>query len=170
VISIYGGVLTATYWTLLYNGFVPYRKIQDGGALSLTIMIIGIIITFFIMFFMLLDTALGFTGVFTKENTSGIFTLYFLFPIVAIVIYVSLQTYLCISVIYDKRPLWFLYASLITFIAAEVILFIGNKAICIGLSTYLDGIFFSTLVVFMAIVFVEVFFESTSEDEFDFET
>jgi len=64
----------------------------------------------------------------------------------------------------------FLWPALVSFIVSQAFFYPANHTICVGLRSVLDGVFFSTIFVFIAVVLLELYFEASSRDgEVDFE-
>ncbi|EGE07353.1 hypothetical protein TEQG_06259, partial [Trichophyton equinum CBS 127.97] len=102
--------ICATAWLLLLNAIVGYQLIDDGTAVSLGLLVTSALILFVGTGYIALDTAFAWTGRFqsshrTPNQNIGLYILYLLFPLICIVGFFLLETFLVIKVLKEKRPM-----------------------------------------------------------------
>ena len=104
--------VTATTWILLMNGAVGFQLLDDGTFLSL-ILILGSAAALFVgTGYIALDTSFSWTGYWnstldpaTGDQAYALYTLFFLAPLVFIVVYFILEAVLVLRVLREKRPM-----------------------------------------------------------------
>jgi H+/Cl- antiporter ClcA len=92
------------------NGVVGYQLLDDGTPLSLGLLILSGGALFIGTAYIALDTGFSWTGHFDRSLTSpnrhiALYVLYLLFPLVCLVGFFILETYLVLRVLGEKRPM-----------------------------------------------------------------
>ncbi|EZF26063.1 hypothetical protein H112_01760 [Trichophyton rubrum D6] len=108
--------ICATAWLLLLNAIVGYQLIDDGTAVSLGLLVTSALILFVGTGYIALDTAFAWTDRFqsshrTPNQNIGLYILYLLFPLICIVGFFLLETFLVVKVLKEKRPMRKLLSS-----------------------------------------------------------
>jgi hypothetical protein len=108
--AIHLGAIAATSWVLLMNGVVGYQLLDDGTPLSLGLLILSGGALFIGTAYIALDTGFSWTGHFDRSLTLpnrhiALYVLYLLFPLVCLVGFFILETYLVLRVLGEKRPM-----------------------------------------------------------------
>lgn len=94
----------------MMNGAVGYQVLDDGTPLSLGLIFGSAAALFIGTGFIALDTGFSWTGYFDStliapNRSYSLYTLYQLVPLVFLVIYFLLETYLVLRVLGEKRPM-----------------------------------------------------------------
>lgn len=110
--AIHIAAVTSTTWILMINGAVGYQLLDDGTPLSLGLIFGSAAALFVGTGYIALDTGFSWTGFWdsTLDPTTGnrayaIYTLYLLVPLVFIVLYFLLETFLVLRVLGEFRPM-----------------------------------------------------------------
>lgn len=77
-----------------------------------------------------------------------------LFPVVCVAIYVVLQIVLVLRTLDDRWPLGDIIFGVGFFVAGIVLMFGFSDKICEGVKHYIDGTFFGTLCMLLAVMMV----------------
>jgi hypothetical protein len=114
--AIHLGAIAATLWVLLMNGVVGYQFLDDGTPLSLGLLLLTGGALFIGTGYIALDTGFSWTGKFDRSLTNpnrniGLYVLYLLFPLVCLVGFIVLETYLVLKVLGEMRPMSLFYLS-----------------------------------------------------------
>lgn len=108
--AVHIAAVVATAWVLLLNAFVGFQIMEDGTPLSMAL-IIGSSLAFIIgVGYIALDTAFSWTGYWddTLSNPNrayALYTLYFLAPLIFIVVYFVAEAFLVVAILGERRPL-----------------------------------------------------------------
>jgi hypothetical protein len=98
------GLITATFWCLLLNGFVGFQFIEDGSPLSLWSIRLSTLLVFLAAAFFAIATFLSKAG-FNPLQPIILWIILYIFNGAALVIYVVLQIILVINTLDDRWPL-----------------------------------------------------------------
>lgn len=98
------GLITATLWCLLLNGFVGFQWAEDGTPMSLWSIRISSAIIFAAVFLISIATFKSFPG-FSSTNPVALFTIYYVFNTAFLFIYIILQIILVLNTLDDRWPL-----------------------------------------------------------------
>lgn len=170
--AVHIGLIAGTFWALLINALVGYQIVEDGTFLSTWGTLISTLIVAGGTGYIAGDTAFSVTGYFNTTNPAtlknvALFTLYLVWPIIAIGLYVILETVIVVKFLGEKRPLLLLYLALVSFAIAQVFMFVVSHYICSGTNHDVDGSLFSTLFTLISVILIWMFWNSITEDEFD---
>lgn len=102
--------VVATTWILMMNGAVGYQVVDDGTPLSLGLIFGSAAALFVGTGYIALDTGFSWTGYWDStlvapNKSYSLYTLYQLVPLVFLVIYFLLETYLVLRVLGEKKPM-----------------------------------------------------------------
>ncbi|KAJ2091565.1 hypothetical protein IW140_000984 [Coemansia sp. RSA 1813] len=163
-------LVVAFFCILILFGSVGFQFMADGSFASiLTFVGVGIVI-FITMGFIAVDTAFGVSsGLQPKPSqpflSYGLFTIYLVFPLVAIVIFMVMQTIIVVKFLAVRRPLLWLLCAFICFAVAQALMFGASEKICTGSNSKIDGAFFATLLDTAALVCVYGFWSTITVDD-----
>lgn len=105
------GAITATFWVLLLNAIIGYQLLDDGTVLSVSLVAGSMLVVFVGTGFITMDSRMnGWTDTFLtlsgdEYRNYALYSLYLLFPIVAVAAYFILETVLVLHVLEEKRPI-----------------------------------------------------------------
>ncbi|KAJ2016540.1 hypothetical protein GGI06_003084 [Coemansia sp. S85] len=150
--------------------FVGFQIMADGSFASILSIVVSTAIVFIGFGFMAADTAFGISsGLKPKPSdpfySPGLFTMYLVFPLVALVVYITAQSIIVVKYLAVRLPLIWLFSSLVCFAVAQVLLFVASKKICTGSNGKIDGAFFATLLDSAAVFCIYGFWTSITEDD-----
>jgi len=165
--AILFGLVTATYWCLLVNGFVGFQFAEDGTALSLWSLRISSLVVFLISGFIAIGTFLSLATL-TPENAMGLWIIQFVFPLVCVAIYVVLQFVLVLRTLDDRWPIGDLIFGIGAYVVGLVILFGFSNDICDAVKHYIDGTFFGTVCTLLAVMMIYKYWDSITTEDLEF--
>lgn len=108
--AVHLAAIAATSWILLLNGIVGFQLIDDGTAISIGTILVTAGAIFIGTGYITLDTAFSFTHhfndsyVFPNRNI-GLYVLYQLLPLLCVVLFFLLETFLVLRVLGERRPM-----------------------------------------------------------------
>ncbi|KAJ2833331.1 hypothetical protein GGI24_000884 [Coemansia furcata] len=149
---------------------VRFQIMADGSFASILSIVVSTAIIFIGFGYMAADTAFGISsGLKPKPSdplySPGLFTMYLVFPLVALVVYITAQSIIVVKYLAVRLPLIWLFSSLVCFAVAQVLLFVASKKICTGSNSKIDGAFFATLLDSAAVFCIYGFWTSITEDD-----
>ena len=108
--AVHIAAIVATLWILMINGIVGYQLLDDGTAVSLGLILLSAAIVFIGTGYIALDTGLSWTGFWdsTLEGSNrsyALYTIYQLFPLVCLVVFFLLESYLVLRVLGERKPM-----------------------------------------------------------------
>jgi hypothetical protein len=94
----------------MLNGLVGYQLLDDGTPISIGLLLISAIIIFVGTGYIALDTGFSWTGYWDDtlagENQAyALYTLYQLVPLVFLVVFFCLETFLVLRVLGERKPM-----------------------------------------------------------------
>lgn len=105
-------MIVASAWILMLNGAVGYQLIDDGTFLSVALIIISAACFLIGVGYVALDVGLDWSGYWNDITTQrdpnrsyGLYTLYFLLPLLFLVIYFVLETIVVFGILGEKKPM-----------------------------------------------------------------
>ncbi|GAB5588229.1 Chitin synthase [Umbelopsis nana] len=149
--AVHIGLMSATFWCLLLNGFVGFQFAEDGTPWSLWSIRISSFVVFLIVGLISVATFNN-LGPFNYANPSILWVFYFIVNGAAFFVYVVLQIVLVANTLDDR---WFL----------GDILFV---AICDQVKHYVDGLFFGTICALLAVMMVYKYWDSITKEDLEF--
>ncbi|KAJ2798696.1 hypothetical protein H4R20_004728, partial [Coemansia guatemalensis] len=147
-----------------------FQLMADGSLKSMLSIILSSAIIFIAMGYIAADTAFGISNGLKPEVSDplyspGVFTIYLVFPLIAIVIFAVLQTIIVIRYLSARLPLVWLLSAFICFGLGQALMFAASKKMCQGTSNRIDGAFFATLLDTAAISCVYGFWSAITVDD-----
>jgi Chitin synthase export chaperone len=121
--------------------------------------------------FIAADTAFGWTTEFQSSDPTtlqniALYVLYLLLPLICIVGYFLLETYIVIKILGERRPLFLLTGAALAFAVSQIFNFVISVHICLGTNHKIDGSMFETLFVIISVALLWWFWISIVEGEY----
>ncbi|KAK9449777.1 chitin synthase III catalytic subunit [Limtongia smithiae] len=167
------GATCATAWLLVVNAIVAYQLLPDGGVLSVGLTVFSGLAFFIGTGYIALDSAFSWTGAFDSATGEpellrnyALYTVYLLWPIIAVVVYLILELNLVIGILHELRPMILLILSFFLFVVGQVFEFVVSKYICSDTSGKIDGSLFACLFTLFSFGSLWAFWVSITEDEY----
>jgi len=161
------GLITATFWCLLLNGFVGFQFAEDGTPLSLWSIRISSLVIFAAVFTLSVATFLNRAG-FSSLNPVALWIVLYVFNGAALVIYVVLQIVLVLNTLDDRWPLGDILFGISFYIIGQVTLYEFSVRICDTVKHYIDGLFFGTICTLLAVMMVYKYWDSITKEDLEF--
>ena len=180
----------------MLNGAVGYQLIDDGTFLSTALILISAGCFLIGTGYVALDVGFDWSGYWAvstvqgpPNRTYGLYTLYFLLPLVFLFVYFVLETIVVFGILKEKKPMsksWTLYeqagcwllttwkvfllSAVVLFAIGQVFDFVISVHICSGTNGKIDGSLFETLFTLLAVVMIWIFWSSITEDDWPEQT
>jgi hypothetical protein len=188
---VHVGLISATFWCLLLNGFVGFQFAEDGTPWSLWVRTknsffkqltsqyfftnstckksirISSFVVFLIVGFIAIATFNSY-GPFSYQNPAVLWVFYFIVNGIAFVVYVILQIILVVNTLDDRWPLGDILFGTAFFIIGQVIMYIFSVVICDQVKHYVDGLFFGTICSLLAVMMVYKYWDSITKEDLEF--
>ncbi|CAG8559315.1 4498_t:CDS:2 [Ambispora leptoticha] len=161
------GLITATFWCLLLNGFVGFQLAEDGTPLSLWSIRISSFVVFTAIFFLAIATFKNMAG-FNPLKPVALWIVLFVFNGVALAFYVVLQVILVLNTLDDRWPLGDIMFGVAFYVTGQVILYVFSVRICDAAKHYIDGLFFGTICSLLAVMMVYKYWDSITKEDLEF--
>ncbi|KAJ3053428.1 Chitin synthase, class 7, partial [Quaeritorhiza haematococci] len=161
------GLVMATLWCLLLNGFVGFQWAEDGTPLSLWSIRISSLVIFGITYFISIATFQQIGG-FSKTAPVPLFIVFFAFSVAFVAIYVLLQIVLVINTLDDRWPLGDILFGFTFFVAAQLFMYVFSSRICDMAKHYIDGMFFGAICTLLAVMMVYKYWDSITKEDLEF--
>ena len=117
------------------------------------------------------DTAFAWTSEFQSSNPAtlqnvALYVLYLLFPLICLVGYYCLEIYIVLKILGERRPLFILTASALSFAIGQIFDFVISVHICTSTDGKIDGSMFETFFVLISVILLWWFWISIVEGEY----
>ncbi|KAI1314995.1 Chitin synthase, class 7 [Mortierella claussenii] len=165
--GVHLGLISATFWCLLLNGFVGFQFAEDGTPLSLWSIRISSFVVFAAVTFLSIATFQG-LGPFSKLHPVALWVVFFIFNGAALLIYVILQIVLVVNTLDDRWPLGDIVFGIAFFATGQVILYVFSLDICNFAKHYIDGLFFGTIATLLSVMMVYKYWDSITKEDLEF--
>ncbi|KAF9364541.1 Chitin synthase, class 7 [Mortierella sp. NVP85] len=165
--GIHLGLISATFWCLLLNGFVGFQFAEDGTPLSLWSIRISSFVVFAAVAFLSIATFLN-KGPFDPLNPVALWVVFFIFNGAALLIYIILQIVLVVNTLDDRWPLGDIVFGVVFFATGQVILYVFSLDICNFAKHYIDGLFFGTIATLLSVMMVYKYWDSITKEDLEF--
>ncbi|KAF9417830.1 Chitin synthase, class 7 [Podila epigama] len=166
--GVHLGLISATFWCLLLNGFVGFQFAEDGTPLSLWSIRLSSLVVFAAVTFVSIATFLPSWSVFSAENPVALWVIFFVFNGAALLIYVILQIVLVVNTLDDRWPLGDIVFGIAFFATGQVILYVFSLDICNFAKHYIDGLFFGTICTLLSVMMVYKYWDSITKEDLEF--
>ncbi|ORZ33232.1 chitin synthase III catalytic subunit [Catenaria anguillulae PL171] len=165
--AVHMGLLTASFWVLLLNGFVGFQWTEDGTPLSLwTIRLSGALL-FTATFFIALATFNSWAP-FDSKSPTVLFLVFFVFNLAMLAIYLVLQVILVVNTLDNRWPLGDLFFGVLFFATGQVFVHLFSTSLCTTAKHYIDGLFFGATFSLLAVMMVYKYWDSITKDDLEF--
>lgn len=104
----------------------------------------------------------------SSAHPAGLWVLQFIFNLACVVIYVVAQLLLVLRTLDDRWPVADILFGTAFWIIGQVLLFAFSNPICEAVSHYLDGTFFNSLCMLLAVMMVYKFWDSITKEDLEF--
>ncbi|KAG9060901.1 Chitin synthase, class 7 [Linnemannia hyalina] len=165
--GVHLGLISATFWCLLLNGFVGFQFAEDGTPLSLWSIRLSSFVVFAAVTFVSIATFNGMSP-FDKKNPIALWIVFFIFNGAALLIYVILQIVLVVNTLDDRWPLGDIIFGIVFFATGQVILYVFSVQICNFAKHYIDGLFFGTIATLLSVMMVYKYWDSITKEDLEF--
>ncbi|KAL4900002.1 hypothetical protein BDW74DRAFT_104802 [Aspergillus multicolor] len=162
--------ITATCWILLLNALVGFQFLDDGTPASMGLLLVSGLVFFIGTGYIALDTAFDWTGEFATNRNDGyrniaLYVLYQLFPLVCLVAFFLLETFLVVRILGEFRPMLYLAAAGLLFAIGQIFNYVISTHLCQATNGKINGALFETLFTLFSVVMLWVFWSSITEDD-----
>ncbi|KAL2808187.1 chitin synthase III catalytic subunit [Aspergillus granulosus] len=167
--AVHIAAIAAASWVLFLNALVGFQFLDDGTPASIGLFLVSAGAIFVGTGYIALDTGFDWTGEF--ETTSpdyrniALYVLYQLFPLVCLVAFFLLETYLVIRVLGEFRPMLYLGSAAILFAIGQVFNYVISTHLCNATDGSINGALFETLFTVVSVVMLWAFWSSITEDD-----
>ncbi|KAH8556066.1 chitin synthase III catalytic subunit [Umbelopsis sp. PMI_123] len=165
--AVHVGLISATFWCLLLNGFVGFQFAEDGTPWSLWSIRISSLVVFILVGAIAIATFNEY-GPFSYTSPSVLWVFYFIINGIAFIVYVILQIILVVNTLDDRWPLGDILFGTAFFIIGQVIMYIFSVVICDQVKHYVDGLFFGTICTLLAVMMVYKYWDSITKEDLEF--
>ncbi|GAA5823031.1 hypothetical protein JCM5353_007864 [Sporobolomyces roseus] len=166
------GLLVGLFWVLVWVAFLSLQVVEDGTLLSLIPMFaIGTVLTVG-SGYIAADVGLTITDFFQSSppqqlHSVWLFVLTIIWPAAAAFIYFVIQAGVVVRVLREKKPLFTLLASAISFILAQAAYYALSHRICTGTNARIDGSWIATLLETVSIGLIFAAWQMVTEDDWE---
>ncbi|KAI7869955.1 chitin synthase III catalytic subunit [Spinellus fusiger] len=165
--AVHIGLISATFWCLLLNGFVGFQFAEDGTPLSLWSIRISSLLIFLLVGAISICTFKN-IGPFSYSKPGALWTFYFIINGAAFLIYVVSQVVLVVNTLDDRWPLGDILFGTFFFVIGQVLMYIFSVFICDQVKHYVDGLFFGTICTLLAVMMVYKYWDSITKEDLEF--
>lgn len=165
--SVYVGFKTAIFWCLLINGFVGFQFAEDGTPKSLWFLRLSSLLLFGVGLFVSLATFKGIAGMSPTKQT-GLWIVELIFPLACVLIYTVSQVLLVLRTLDDRWPLGDITFGLFFFASGLILMYGFGKEVCRAVKHYIDGTFFGSLCMLLAVMMVYKYWDSITKEDLEF--
>lgn len=175
VSSFYIAIDVSFYVILVYNAIVGFQIVEDGSKRSLCILLSGVVLVSSLVAMCCVYVGTSYYSQQMKSNTQFynpvLFVCVFVWPVVACLGYVLLQTMLIFRSLSTRKPLVYLYTSIGILIFSNVVTLIFNSKSCTSSRGKVDLSLLNQLAFLISSLLVYRYWDSITEDDtmdFDF--
>ncbi|KAI9138069.1 chitin synthase III catalytic subunit [Paraphysoderma sedebokerense] len=165
--AIHLGLITATIWCLLLNGFVAFQWIEDGTPLSLWSIRVSSAIICTATVFIALATFQNWSP-FSKEVPTALFILFFVFNGAMLCVYIILQIILVLNTLDNRWPLGDIFFGVLFFVTGQIFVHVFSISICNTSKHYIDGMFFGVTFTLLSVMMVYKYWDSITKEDLEF--
>ncbi|ORZ03450.1 chitin synthase III catalytic subunit [Syncephalastrum racemosum] len=161
------GLISATLWCLLLNGFVGFQFAEDGTPISLWSIRISSFVVFLTMGFIAMATFSN-LGPFNYESPMVMWIIYFFVNGAMVVIYAISQIILVVYTLDDQWPLGGIIFGALFFGIGQIMMYIFSVTICDQSKHFLDGLFFGSGCNLLAVMMIYKYWDSITKEDLEF--
>ncbi|GAA6062320.1 hypothetical protein JCM10212_006872 [Sporobolomyces blumeae] len=172
ITAVHTGLLVGLFWVLVWVAFLSLQIVEDGTLLSLIPMFaIGTILTVG-SGYIAADVGLTITSYFQSSpperlHSVWLFVLTIIWPAAAAAIYFVVQAGVVVRVLREKKPLFTLLISAVSFILAQAAYYALSHKICTGTNAKIDGAWIATLLETVSVVGIFAAWKMVTEDDWE---
>ncbi|KAL2863544.1 chitin synthase export chaperone [Aspergillus lucknowensis] len=168
--AVHVAAIAAVSWVLFLNAMVGFQLLDDGTPASIGLFLVSAAAIFVGTGYIALDTGFDWTGEFATNPSNeyrniALYVLYQLFPLLCLVAFFLLETYLVIRVLGELRPMLYLGAAAILFAIGQVFNYVVSVHLCNATDGKINGALFETLFTVISVVMLWIFWSSITEDD-----
>ncbi|KAL4918891.1 chitin synthase III catalytic subunit [Aspergillus aurantiobrunneus] len=168
--AVHIAAIAATCWILFLNALVGFQFLDDGTPASVALFSVSGGVIFVGTGYIALDTAFGWTDEFTTNPDNdyrniALYVLYQLFPLVCLVAFFLLETFLVVRILGEFRPMLYLTSAAILFAIGQIFNYVISTHLCNATSGKINGALFETLFTVISVVMLWIFWSSITEDD-----
>ncbi|KAK9763409.1 Chitin synthase, class 7 [Basidiobolus ranarum] len=167
-VAAHVGLMCASIWCLLMNGFVGFQIYEDGTALSLWLLRLSTLFVLGGVYFVAIATFKNITDFFGPTKQLALWIFYFAFNAAAILVYFVMQLVLVIKTLDDRWPLGDILFAFAFFVMGQLCLYVLSKDICVYVSHYIDGLFFGVLCSLLGVMMIYKYWDSITKEDLEF--
>lgn len=165
--AVHTGLVCATLWCLLLNGFVGFQFAEDGTAMSLWSIRLSSLIIWVLAFVVALFTFQN-TSPFSNTKPVALFCVQFVFNGACVLIYIILQIVLVLNTLDDRWPLGDILFGVVFFVVGQIAIYAFSIQICDTVKHYIDGLFFGTICTLLSVMMVYKYWDSITKEDLEF--
>ncbi|ORX53938.1 hypothetical protein DM01DRAFT_1335789 [Hesseltinella vesiculosa] len=165
--AIHMGLISATFWCLLLNGFVGFQFAEDGTPLSLWSIRISSFVIFLVVGAIAICTFKN-LGPFSYQSPGALWAFFFIINGVCFLVYVISQIILVVNTLDDRWPLGDILFGTGFFVVGLVLMFIFSVTICDSVKHYVDGLFFGAICTLLSVMMVYKYWDSITKEDLEF--
>ncbi|KAG6815363.1 hypothetical protein H0H87_002593, partial [Tephrocybe sp. NHM501043] len=135
--ALHTGFIAAFFWALLANTLVMTQVVEDGTWSSLVPYYIFSVLIFTLGTYLSLDTALGVTDAIgalanlpDSLRSISLFVVLMIWPLLCVVLYIALMTYIVLVVLHVHHPMVFYALSTLLFVLSQLAWFLLGQVLC----------------------------------------
>ncbi|KAI1003610.1 hypothetical protein K3495_g4601 [Podosphaera aphanis] len=164
------GLIIAGSWILMLNAVVGFQILDDGTPFSVGLILISASIIFIGTAYIALDTRYSWTGHFDaslsgQNKNEGLYVLYQVLPLIFLIIFFLLETFLVLRILGEMRPMIFLISAAILFAIGQVFNYVISIRICNSSSGKINGSLFETFFTLLSVIMLWIFWSNITEDD-----
>ncbi|CAO3703469.1 unnamed protein product [Rhizopus stolonifer] len=161
------GLMSASCWCLLLNGFIGFQFIEDGTKISLWVMRISSLMVFLLVWTLSILTFLNIPP-FSTATASMVWTLYYIVNGIMIFAYTVSQIILVVYTLEDRWPLGDIAFGVLFFVSGLVTMYIFSVSLCEQVKHYFDGLFFGTMFNLLSVMMIYKYWDSITKEDLEF--
>ncbi|KAG6916795.1 hypothetical protein DXG01_005318 [Tephrocybe rancida] len=172
--ALHAGFVAAFFWALLANALIATQVVEDGTWSSLVPYYVFSVLIFALATYLSLDTALGVTTAIGAPSdppnalrSISLFVVLTIWPVVCVVLYLALMTYIVLSVLHEKRPMIYYALSALLFVLSQLAWFLLGRVLCTASNARVDGSFLATVLETASIGVLFLAWRSITEESWD---
>jgi len=167
-VALHLGVINATVWCLLLNGFVGFQFAEDGTPASLWTVRISSFLVLVATFVIAILTFNGTSSPFSPTQHIILWIVVYIIPGAMIAVYIVLQVILVVNTLEDRWPLGDLVFGVIFFVMGQVFMLVLSPLLCQATSHYVDGYFFGAICMLLSVMMVYKYWDSITKEDLEF--
>ncbi|KAI8359123.1 chitin synthase III catalytic subunit [Choanephora cucurbitarum] len=161
------GLISASFWCLLLNGFIGFQFAEDGTPVSLWSIRISTLLVFAIVGSISVATFYN-LGPFSYTSPAELWSIYYIVNGSMFLIYTISQIILVVRTLEDRWPLGDIFFGVLFFVSGLVVMYILSVTLCDQMKHYLDGLFFGSMFNLLAVMMVYKYWDSITREDLEF--